>query len=69
MNLVAVVSSNLEAVGYDAQARTLRILFQSGSTYEYANVPAEVHADLMAASSKNEYFTDNIKYVFSYKKV
>jgi hypothetical protein len=67
MDLVNVSSSNLAAVGW--QSGTLRILFHSGVTYDYLNVPAEVHAALMAASSKNEFFTAYVKNRFSYKKV
>jgi hypothetical protein len=67
MDLVAVSSSNLRAVGW--QAGTLRILFHSGATYEFFNVPAEVHAALMAAPSKNEFFTAHVKNSFRYEKV
>lgn len=67
MNLVAVKSSNLQAVGW--QDGKLRILFQSGSMYDYFGVPASVHGALMAAGSKNEYFTENVKNVFEYEKV
>lgn len=61
MNLIPVSSSNLKAVGYELAANTLQIAFLNGGLYEYYNVPASVHASLMAASSKGTYFDAHIK--------
>lgn len=66
MNLVKVSSSNLAAVGW--QDGTLRILFQSGKTYDYKNVPASVHGALMRSGSKGEFFKENILGVYEYEK-
>ncbi len=40
MNMTDVDSSMILSVGYDAATRTLRVLFSSGKTYEYREVPA-----------------------------
>lgn len=61
MNMVPVSSSNLRAVGYDVATQTLRIAFISSGVYEYAGVPASVHASLMGASSLGSYFDAHIK--------
>ena len=67
MELVDVSSSNLQSVGW--QAGTLRILFHSGSAYDYMAVPVEVFTQLMIAESKNEFFLAHVKDVFKYEKV
>jgi hypothetical protein len=56
-----VDSSNIEAVGYDDDARRLYIQFSSGNTYSYEGVPPETHQELMAAVSKGSYFNREIK--------
>ncbi len=63
-----VISSNLESVGYDSNTSTLEIEFHSG-LYEYYNVPQSIYNGLMAATSKGSYFHQNIKDVFSFKKL
>ena len=40
MNMVPVVSDNVASVGYDHVARTLRVYFRSGGSYDYYDVPA-----------------------------
>lgn len=61
MNRTPVSSTNLRAVGYDPDTRTLEIEFLNGGLYRYSGVPASVHADLMSASSHGSYFDANIK--------
>lgn len=45
----------ISAVGYDPKTHTLEVLFNSGKTYEYRNVPPEEYDGLMAADSKGSY--------------
>ena len=52
--LVPVESSMIQAVGYDPETRILEIVFNSGQTYCYDDVPPEVHQELMAADSKGQ---------------
>src|SRR5215468_2070952 len=53
--LVPVESSMIQAVGYDPKTRILEVVFNSGQTYCYEDVPPEVHQELMAADSKGQY--------------
>jgi hypothetical protein len=53
--LVPVESSMIQAVGYDPKTRILEVVFNSGQTYCYGDVPPEVHQELMAADSKGQY--------------
>ena len=70
MNLIPVSSSNLRAVGYDAETRKLQVAFNNGGLYEYSGVPASVHAGLMAASSHGSYFDAHIKKgPYQYRKI
>ena len=60
--MVAVVSSDLQSVGYDGVARRLHIRFHSRlRPYVYLAVPVEVYGALMGAHSKGTYFHANIK--------
>jgi hypothetical protein len=43
-------SKALEAAGYDPATRTLRLRFRHGGLYDYADVPAEVHDELMTSA-------------------
>ena len=65
MKMIRVVSSNLAAVGYDDQTRTLRIQFHSG-LYDYHDVPRSVYEGLMNAGSKGEYHAAFIKNKYRY---
>lgn len=64
--LTPVESSQLEAVGYDADSQTLAIRFKGhggkpGSLYHYANFSETDQAALRDAESKGSYFIRNIK--------
>jgi KTSC domain-containing protein len=58
--LVRVDSSMIQAVGYDADARVLEVLFNSGKTYLYEGVPPEIHQGLLDAASKGQYMNAHI---------
>lgn len=61
MTHTPVTSSQLVSVGYDAATETLEIKFKNGHVYQYQNVPAKMHAELMAAESIGSYFIKHIK--------
>lgn len=61
MNRVHVTSSNLKSVGYDSESKILEIEFDSGSVYQYLDVPESVHEGLINAESHGKYFDVNIK--------
>lgn len=66
--MTAVTSSQIRAIGYDAASQTLAVQFNSG-LYHYDGVPAETHANLMKAASKNAYVQSVIKGKFPYKRI
>jgi hypothetical protein len=64
MQLTTVDSSMIHAVGYDPESRTLQVVFNSGKTWEYYDVPPEAYQGLMAAESKGRYMRANILDVY-----
>lgn len=61
--LAPVDSSQVAAVGYDADKKTLAVQFKHGARalYCYPNVEPETHAAFMAAESKGVFFSEHIK--------
>jgi len=66
---IPVVSSNLEAIGYDRPTSVLRVIFQGGRAYDYADVPLDVVVDLMFTESHGGFFAKKIKGIYAYQKV
>ncbi len=58
---IAVKSSNVRSIGYDASQQALDVEFGSGGVYRYAGVPPETHAKLMAAESVGRFVGSEIK--------
>lgn len=58
--LVPVASSNVAAVGYDAEERTLYVAFTSFSVYAYFDISATMHIALVSASSIGTYLRRHI---------
>ncbi len=53
MRRVAVKSTSIASIGYDASARELEIEYrESGDVYLFSGVPDEEHTAFMAAESK-----------------
>jgi uncharacterized Fe-S cluster-containing MiaB family protein len=69
MQRVAVDSSMIASIGYDASSTVLEIEFTSGSIYQYDEVPADHHNGIMKAESHGKYFNENIKEVFPYRQI
>ncbi|MEM9503162.1 MAG: KTSC domain-containing protein [Cyanobacteria bacterium P01_E01_bin.43] len=55
MELQFVESSMIQAFGYDEEHEMLLVIFNSGKTYQYSEVPPETYAELLAADSKSSY--------------
>jgi len=51
MIMQPVTSSNVEAVGYDADARLLFVSFKSGAQWIYSGITPLMHKTLMEAES------------------
>ncbi|MHB0922570.1 MAG: KTSC domain-containing protein [Bellilinea sp.] len=69
MERVPVSSSNLHSVGYDSASQILEIEFNTGSIYQYLNVPSSIYHGLMSASSHGQYFSQYIRNVFRYRQI
>lgn len=66
MKLEPVKSSNVNAVGYDADAKQLHVKYKSGGTYTYHGVSPDDHKALMSASSIGKHLHAHIKGRFSH---
>lgn len=67
VNMVNVESSNIIAIGHDG--KDLYVEYNSGHTYQYADVPKYVYEALMAAPSKGSYMNENVKYSYTFKRL
>ena len=63
-----VNSSNVESVGFDAEAQELWVRFLSGDTYVYSNVDELTFTELLTAPSVGSYLNRSIKNRFDYRK-
>lgn len=62
MQMVKVESSQIEAVGHDPEVNILVVQFKkNNAVYEYQNVTAELHKEMMEAPSIGSWFSNNIK--------
>lgn len=66
MKTIAVDSTTLRTVGYDAERQLLQIEFHDRSLYQYSDVPAAIYEELMQAPSKGAYFNRSIRATFDY---
>ncbi len=51
MNRTPVDSSNIADVGYDETSMTLEVGFNTGTIYQYFDVPQTVYQEFMSAGS------------------
>jgi hypothetical protein len=68
MNITAVESTTLSTIAYDDARDLLQLEFCSGAIYQYFDVPAAVHADLLYAPCKGIYFNRMIRGRFAYAR-
>jgi hypothetical protein len=62
-------SSQIKAIGYNAESQTLHVQFHNGATYEYAEVPPFQWEALKTADSVGGHFARAIKGKYETKKV
>jgi hypothetical protein len=67
--MLPVESSMMTGVEYDEETCQLDILFSSGKTYRYFDVPADVYAMLLNAESKGQFFNEEIKSAYRHAEV
>lgn len=61
MNMELVDSSSIARVGYDEGTQDLKVQFQSGWEYLYADVPEAVFDDFINAESVGRFLNEKIK--------
>lgn len=59
--MVPVTSSNLRAVGYDADRQEVHVEFLSGATWVYEDISPELFENLRKSPSPGSFFHRNIK--------
>lgn len=64
-----VDSSNVEAIGYDPEARELHVSFIGSGTYVYYGVEEWVFREFMSADSKGRYHHQNIRDRYDFQKL
>jgi len=69
IEMIPVVSSNVESIGYNEEIQILRVKFLNGGIYEYKNVPFAEFDHLKNASSIGSYLNRNIAHYYPYEKV
>jgi len=62
-------SSVVSGIHYYPSTGTLRVIFVSGTIYDYLNVPEKVYKEMKTAFSKGIYLNQYIKGIYQYKKI
>jgi len=62
-------SSVVSAIKYFPYTSTLRIIFVSGTIYDYKNVPEKIYTRMKVAFSKGNYLNKYIKGFYKYERV
>ena len=63
-----VSSSNIAAIGYDAESQMVYVQFLNGSTYAYKGVPEHEFDNLRTAPSVGSYLNSYYKNVYPYER-
>ena len=69
VELKPIESRHVAGVGYDPATQTLRVAFQTGTQYDYLNVPPEVYEAMLAAPSVGSYQALQIRNKYEFQKV
>ena len=62
------MSTAIAEIDYDEWEEILTVRFTDGLVYTYWNVPAEVYAEFLYASSAGTYFNANIRDNYNYRR-
>lgn len=62
-------SSVVAAIRYEPDTNTLRVIYVSGSVYDYKQVPEKVYKEMRTASSKGEFLNKHIKPNYEFEKI
>jgi hypothetical protein len=69
MKLEPVESSTIQSAGYDEESYTLEVVFNSGKTYRYFEVPKTVYLELIESNSKGSYMLSDVIDCFPYEQI
>ena len=61
-------STAIKEFDYDAEQQILRVVFNNGSAYKYADVPAKIYQELKETSSVGQYFNSQIRDKFGFDR-
>ncbi len=64
-----VLSTEIEWIGYESKRNMLQVEFISGGIYQYDNVAESVYQEFLAAPSHGQFFAEQIKGRYPYRKV
>lgn len=62
-------SSVVASIQYDPATAILRVIFVSGSVYDYKKVPEKVYKEMKAATSKGIFLNKYIKGSYPFRKI
>ena len=62
-------SSVVAAIKYDEITSTLRVVYVSGSVYDYKEVPEKIFKEMKTAFSKGEFLNKHIKPNYEFEKI
>jgi hypothetical protein len=68
MERIAVSSSMISSVGYDADTQVLEIEFNNTRIYQYLKVPSPIYEGLIQAESPGNYFNTEIRDNYEYQR-
>lgn len=69
VEMIQVSSSNISAVGYDAENEIVHVQFLNSSEYIYKGVPQHEFDGLLNAPSIGSYLNRNYKNYYPYERV
>jgi hypothetical protein len=59
----------VHSFSYDAEKQILHVVFTSGNSYQYLNVPEEAYHAMKNSFSKGEYLNKHIKGHYDFKRI
>ncbi|HEU0046071.1 MAG TPA: KTSC domain-containing protein [Nitrososphaera sp.] len=69
IEMIPVVSSNIESIGYDDSNQRVLVKFLNGTIYAYIGVPIHEFENLRDAPSLGSYLHRNYKNIYPYERV
>jgi hypothetical protein len=64
---VPILSTNILSAGYDPEQHVMEIAFRGG-VYAYEDVPQEVFDGLVKSPSAGQFFNENIRFAYRYRR-